>query len=161
MAIMVKVFRFFILFIALFSSLACAASEKHRNFVEVVDDAVISNKLKITYFKDKVVKGTKVNIDTRRGVVTLRGRLENQEQIDRAIELAEKQKGVREVKSYLILKDGVEIEEGKSNSGHSHIEEKDLLDKKSEPSSSSTTIQKSSGSSHREEKNSNSKVFAD
>ena len=37
-------------------------------------------------------------------MVTLKGEIEKQEQINRAIELAEEQKGVKEVKAFLVLK---------------------------------------------------------
>lgn len=71
---------------------------------EVVDDNVIHVKLDTRYMKDKVVEAKDVKIKVWKGVVTLTGAVENQKQIDRAIELAEQQKGVTEVKAYLTLK---------------------------------------------------------
>ncbi|MDO8520234.1 MAG: BON domain-containing protein [Deltaproteobacteria bacterium] len=83
---------------------ACSATPKKRSVGEVIDDSVISNKLKVKYLRDKTVKGLKINIDTWKGVVTLKGKVDSQGQIDRAVELAERQQGVREVKSYLIIR---------------------------------------------------------
>lgn len=82
---------------------ACSSTPHKRSIGEVIDDSVISNKLKVKYLKDKTVKGLKINIDTRKGVVTLKGRVENQRQIDRAIDIAERQPGVKEVKSNLVV----------------------------------------------------------
>jgi len=98
----------------------CPATHTRRSFGEVVDDGMISNKLKVKYLKDKEIKGFQINVDTWRGVVSLQGRVNTQEQINRSIEIAEQQKGVREVKSYLLLKD----EGNKSNK--SRIKERDV-----------------------------------
>lgn len=87
------------------SALGCSSTPTRRSFGETVDDAVITNKLKVRFMKDKTVKAFKVDIDTWKGIVSLRGKVNSQKQINRAIELAEQQHGVREVKSYLILKD--------------------------------------------------------
>lgn len=71
---------------------------------QVVDDNVIHVKLDTRYMKDKVVEAKDVKIKVWKGIVTLTGEADNQKQIDRAIELAEQQKGVTEVKAYLTLK---------------------------------------------------------
>lgn len=108
--------------------LACSATAQRRSFGEVVDDAVISNKIKIKYFKDKEVKGAAVNINTWKGVVTLKGVVGNQLQIHRAIEIAERQAGVREVKSYLVLETLQPTSQSKVYAKPTGIfEEKDLL----------------------------------
>ena len=82
---------------------SCSSTNHKRSVGEVIDDSVISNKLKVKYLKDKTVRGMKINVDTWKGVVSLRGRVEGQTQMDRAVEIAERQQGVREVKSYLII----------------------------------------------------------
>ena len=84
---------------------ACATTPVKRNFSEVIDDAVISNRLKVKYLKDDTVSGFDVNIDTFKGVVTLKGQVADQSQIDQAILLAERENGVKDVKSYLYIDD--------------------------------------------------------
>ena len=91
----------FLLAIVLLCVISCASSSTKRHFGEVVDDAVISNRLKFKFLKDKMVSGFDINIDTFKGIVSLRGQVTDQSQIDRAIELAERENGVRSVKSYL------------------------------------------------------------
>lgn len=86
-----------------FFCLACSSTPQKRSAGEFIDDAVISNKIKVKFVKDKVVKAFKINVDTWKGVVTLRGRVNAQEQISRAIEISERQPGVKTVKSYLVL----------------------------------------------------------
>lgn len=82
----------------------CSATPHKRSMGEVVDDNVIHVKLDTRYMKDKVVEAKDVKIKVWKGVVTLTGKVDKQRQIDRAIELAEQQKGVTEVKAYLTLK---------------------------------------------------------
>lgn len=82
---------------------SCSATPSKRSFGEVVDDNVIAVKLRSKYVKDKVLSAKNVNIKVRKGVVQLDGTLATQRQINRAIELAEQQRGVREVKAYLVL----------------------------------------------------------
>lgn len=82
---------------------SCASTPTKRHLGEVIDDAVISNRLKFKYLKDDEVSGFDINIGTRKGIVTLRGSVEDQRQINRAIEIAERENGVREVKSYLYV----------------------------------------------------------
>lgn len=93
--------------IFLMGAVACSSTSQKRSIGEVIDDSVISNKLKVKFLKDKTVKGFKINIDTWKGVVSLRGKVDNQEQINRAVEIAERQPGVREVKSYLVLREQI------------------------------------------------------
>lgn len=121
---------------------ACAATSQKRSFGEVIDDAVITTKLKTKYMKDGVVDNKNVKLKVRKGVVQLSGVLHSQQEINRAIEIAEKQKGVKEVKAYLVLKDVGELRPvagrqkttlpptpQKTNSGQPDVlEEKDLTE---------------------------------
>lgn len=113
-----------IMIVLMGSLFSCSSTPKKRSVGEVIDDSVVTNKLKVKYLRDKVVKGFRVDIDTWKGVVSLRGKFESQDQIDRAIDIAERQPGVGEVKSYLIIK----ATEGKRKSGKlkEYVEEKDL-----------------------------------
>ena len=81
----------------------CSATASKRSLGETLDDNVIVVKLKTRFIKDKGVASNKIHIRSWKGVVTLSGALSQQEQIDRAIELAEQQGGVSEVKSHLVV----------------------------------------------------------
>ena len=95
----------FLLILFLITLVNCSATASSRSLGETLDDGVITNKLKTRYMKDKEVKAFQIDIDTWKGVVSLRGKVDSQDQIYRAIELAEQQTGVKEVKSYLVLRD--------------------------------------------------------
>src|SRR3990167_2160311 len=98
-------FSLFLMIFALPALIHCSATATRRSMGETLDDAVITNKLKTRFMKDKTIKAFQIDIDTWKGVVSLRGRVESQDQIYRAIEMAEQQTGVKEVKSYLVLRD--------------------------------------------------------
>lgn len=104
----------FLLLLVVFS--ACAKGHSKRNVSEVIDDNVIAVKLKTVYMKDKVVDNSDIKIKVRKGVVQLSGVVDSQNEINRAIELAEKQRGVKEVKAYLVLKDIGELRSEDSDS---------------------------------------------
>jgi len=101
---MFKLSFYFLLVLCILST-QCSATAKKRSFGEVVDDNVISMKLRAKYVNKKTTPSTRINMKVWKGVVTLSGALNTQEQINAAIETAEQQAGVREVKAYLVLKD--------------------------------------------------------
>ncbi len=70
----------------------------------VVDDTVITTKVKTALLADSDVKGLDVNVDTSKGVVTLNGADTNQTQIDRAGKLATDVAGVKSVINNLTIK---------------------------------------------------------
>lgn len=95
-----------ILFIlAAFLFAQCSATTTKRSTGETIDDKVIVVKLRTKYINDKAVKSSQIKIKSWKGVITLSGVLDNQIAINRAIEIAEQQNGVKEVKAYLVLKD--------------------------------------------------------
>lgn len=81
----------------------CSATASKRSFGEVVDDNVINMKLRSKLMKDRVVKSHDIKLKVWKGVVTMNGVMEDQSQINRAIEIAEQQRGVKEVRAYLVL----------------------------------------------------------
>lgn len=89
----------------------CAASAQRRNFGEVIDDEAIAFSLKAKYMKDREVPANDISIGVWKGIVTLKGEIERQEHINRAIEIAERQKGVKEVKAFLVLKEYGRLQE--------------------------------------------------
>ncbi len=70
----------------------------------VVDDTVITTKVKTALLADSDVKGLDVNVDTSQAVVTLNGAVNNQTQIDRAGKLATDVPGVKSVVNNLTIK---------------------------------------------------------
>jgi len=63
---------------------------------QISDDLVYDN-VKRRLAEDSEVKGGGLDIDVKQGVVTLRGKLETQRQIDKAARIAKKVNGVKKV----------------------------------------------------------------
>lgn len=68
-----------------------------------MEDAVISTEVKGALAADPLIKGEQIDVDTVQGVVQLSGLVDNKTQIERAVELAQKVKGVESVKSSLAV----------------------------------------------------------
>lgn len=66
-------------------------------------DPVITSKIKTGFIKDKIVRSRNYNVDTKDGVVTVKGKARTQAELDRALEIAKKTEGVKDVKSEVQL----------------------------------------------------------
>jgi len=62
-----------------------------------MSDDLISDNVKRRLAEDSDVKGGGLDIDVKQGVVTLRGKLQTQRQIDKASKIAKKVNGVKKV----------------------------------------------------------------
>jgi hyperosmotically inducible protein len=79
-------------------------SEGDRSVGEVVDDAVITAKVKTALATDKTVAAHEVNVTTREGVVQLAGFVDSSAQKSQASEVARKIAGVKQVDNQLDVK---------------------------------------------------------
>jgi hyperosmotically inducible protein len=66
-----------------------------------VSDSWITSKTKIALFADERVKGTQVSVDTQKGVVHLRGKVDSDEAKTAAADVAKNIEGVQSVKNDL------------------------------------------------------------
>lgn len=80
---------------------AYIATQEDRTTSEVMNDQRITAAIKSKLLVDQNVPGMDVNVDTFKGVVTLRGVLRNDAQVNQALHLARETSGVKEVKSEL------------------------------------------------------------
>jgi hyperosmotically inducible protein len=71
---------------------------------ETIDDASITTRVKTALLNDLAVGVQKIDVDTFKGVVTLSGAVETAADRDKAIDIARKVEGVRDVKSTLQVK---------------------------------------------------------
>ncbi len=62
-----------------------------------IDDAVITTKIKAKLIEDPITKARKIDVDTVNGIVTLTGLVDSEEEIKRAIAIAESTPGVKKV----------------------------------------------------------------
>ena len=65
------------------------------------DDATVSTQVKIALIDDARLGGFRINAMTSHGIVTLQGTLPSQAEIDEAIAVSRRVRGVRDVKSEL------------------------------------------------------------
>jgi hypothetical protein len=66
-------------------------------------DAVITGKIKTGFIKDKIVRSRNYNVDTKDGVVTVKGKARTQAELDRALEIAKTTQGVKSVNNEVQL----------------------------------------------------------
>lgn len=62
-----------------------------------VDDAIITTKVKTKLIEDPITKARKIDVDTVNGVVTLTGLVDSEEEIQRAVAIAQSVPGVKRV----------------------------------------------------------------
>jgi hyperosmotically inducible protein len=67
----------------------------------MVTDSWVTSKTKISLFADERVKGTQVSVDTTKGVVHLRGKVDSAEAKSAAGEITQRVEGVKSVKNDL------------------------------------------------------------
>jgi osmotically-inducible protein OsmY len=71
---------------------------------EYVDDSVITTKVKALLAEDDFLKSFQISVETYKGTVQLSGFVGSQKAVDKAGEIARSVKGVKTVKSDLIVK---------------------------------------------------------
>jgi len=84
--------------------MACSPAPQQSSTGEVVDDSVITTKIKSSLAADEFLKSFQISVETRKGVVSLSGFVDSQKAKDKAGEIARSVKGVESVKNALIVK---------------------------------------------------------
>jgi osmotically-inducible protein OsmY len=85
---------------------ACAGSPTTKSTGELIDDTVITTKVKSKLVGDKEVSALEVQVETFKGTVQLSGFVGSDRERQRAAELARSVDGVKEVRNDLQLKRG-------------------------------------------------------
>ena len=70
----------------------------------VIEDSAITAKVKTALLADPDVKGLLIDVDTKNGVVTLKGSADKPANRDRAVAIAKDTGGVKSVDSQLVIK---------------------------------------------------------
>lgn len=83
---------------------AYVATQEDRSTSEVLRDQGITASVKAKLLADQTVPGMDINVDTHKGVVSMRGVLKRQAEVDQAIKLARSVNGVKDVEPYLYVK---------------------------------------------------------
>ena len=82
-----------------------SAERTAANAGRVVDDSVITGKVKAALVADPTTKAHQIEVETFEGRVQLSGFVENTEARGRAVEIAKNIEGVKDVKNSLQLRD--------------------------------------------------------
>lgn len=82
-------------------SAAGDAPDPSRTIGARIDDAGITMRVKSRLLDDPVVKGLRIDVDTRGGVVFLTGKVASEAERKKAIQLARKTEGVKDVEANL------------------------------------------------------------
>ena len=83
---------------------ACSTSPNDRRVGEAIQDTAISAKVKTALAGDPDVKARDVQVETYRGTVQLSGFVDSPENARRAVDMARRVDGVRDVRNALIVK---------------------------------------------------------
>jgi starvation-inducible outer membrane lipoprotein len=87
---------------------ACSSSPTREGPGEVIDDSLITSKVKAALIADPVVKAREVKVETFKGVVELSGFVDSRDAANRAVEIARGIKGVKDVKNAMVIKTQVQ-----------------------------------------------------
>ena len=86
------------------SEKAATKASGGRDTGEVVNDTAITASIKTDFLKDPDLSVLKIDVDTKRGVVTLNGLTSDEAARSRAEKMASAVKGVKEVRNLLVVK---------------------------------------------------------
>ena len=82
----------------------CAGGKTVESTGEYFDDSVLTTKVKTAILKDPKLKSLQISVESFKGVVQLSGFVNTQDASNRAVELARRVKGVKQVNNSLIVK---------------------------------------------------------
>jgi hyperosmotically inducible protein len=90
---------------------ACAATRTREAPGEVVDDSVVTTRVKSALIGDPITKAHQIDVDTRRGVVQLTGFVDSANERSEAVTVARRVAGVREVHDNMKVSPGASVGE--------------------------------------------------
>lgn len=82
----------------------CAGGRTYESTGEYFDDSMLTTKVKASIVADPKLKALQISVETFKGVVQLSGFVNSKQAAERAVELARRVKGVKQVNNSLIVK---------------------------------------------------------
>src|SRR5262249_13516041 len=79
-------------------------SEAAGKVAEKVDDVAITSAVKAKLIGDSEVSARKIDVDTKDGVVTLKGTVSSEQEKDKALQIARNTRGVQRVEDQLTVR---------------------------------------------------------
>ena len=86
------------------SLIGCGSTSTQESTGEYIGDAAITTKVKAAIFNETTLKSAEINVETYKGVVQLSGFVSSQVDIDTAVHVAQKIKGVKSVHNAMRVK---------------------------------------------------------
>jgi osmotically-inducible protein OsmY len=102
-----KAFRYLsvaFLSVAVLFSAGCASTPNQSSLGEVIDDTVITTRVKTAIFNDPGLKVLEINVETVKGIVQLSGFVTTRAEINQAGTLARNVDGVQSVRNDILIK---------------------------------------------------------
>jgi osmotically-inducible protein OsmY len=86
-----------VIILAAFVLVGCAATSSRESTGAYFDDAAITTKVKSSFVADPQVSALAINVQSSQGVVHLTGMVNNEQERQRAIQIAQAVQGVKQV----------------------------------------------------------------
>ena len=99
-----SVIRFLVVLMMIAAFMACASTPQQSSTGEVIDDSVITTKIKSQLAADDFLKSFQISVETRKGIVELSGFVDSQKAADKAGQIARGVEGVASVRNNLVVK---------------------------------------------------------
>jgi osmotically-inducible protein OsmY len=100
-----KLVIFFLFSFSLVISVAgCAGGKTYESTGEHFDDSILTSKVKLSILGDPKLKSLDISVETFKGVVQLSGFVNSSEAATRAVDLARRVRGIKQVNNSLIVK---------------------------------------------------------
>jgi osmotically-inducible protein OsmY len=99
-----KICSTFLLTISMLVAIGCASTNTESSTGEMIDDTVITTKVKAAIFQDEELSSSEISVETFKGVVQLSGFVSDRSDVPRAAVVARGVAGVVSVKNSLVVK---------------------------------------------------------
>jgi len=90
--------------VALTALAGCSSTPRHESTGQFIDDSAITTSVKAAIFNEPTLKSAEINVETFKGRVQLSGFVRSQDNINRAVQVAQGIKGVNSVGNDMRLK---------------------------------------------------------
>lgn len=104
MAKIQRIFRFIVCIGLVATFLGCAATPQSASTGQMIDDSVITAKVKAAILEEPSLKSLQISVETYKGVVQLSGFVDSVQSVNTAGEVAGRVPGVVSVKNSLTVK---------------------------------------------------------
>ena len=99
-----KICSTFLLTVSMLVAIGCASTPTGSSTGEMIDDTVITTKVKAAIFQDEELSASEINVETFKGVVQLSGFVSDRSDVPRAAVVARAVAGVVSVRNSLVVK---------------------------------------------------------